>query len=267
MYDNRPIGVIDSGVGGLTVAKEFTNILPKESIIYLGDNINVPYGNKTEEEIYRLTKDMIDFLIKKDVKLIAVACNTISSLLDKYFLDFNIPIISIIEPVTNYVISQDLKKVGVLATNFTIKSATYERLLKGKNKDIQVISEACPTLAGLIDNGDYTDKEIETIIDLHMNNILNQKKVEDIILGCTHYPIVMEKFHKISSNINFINPAYEQVLYIKEYLEKQGKVSNLETFTFEIYTTGQKEIYIEMINLLSTKLPNKIEIVNTKGGF
>lgn len=85
MYDNRPIGVIDSGVGGLTVAKEFTNILPKESIIYLGDNINVPYGNKTEEEIYRLTKDMIDFLIKKDVKLIAVACNTISSLLDKYF--------------------------------------------------------------------------------------------------------------------------------------------------------------------------------------
>ena len=142
MKDDRKIGIIDSGVGGLTVVKEFRRLLAEENIIYLGDNKNVPYGNKTEEEIYILTKKMIDFLIEKDVKLIAVACNTISSILDKYFLDSKVPIVSIIKPVTDYVDRKKLKSVGVMATKFTIESEIYEELLNQKNKDIIVVSNS-----------------------------------------------------------------------------------------------------------------------------
>src|SRR5699024_6482880 len=255
MGDNRKIGIIDSGIGGLTVAKKFRELLPEESIIYLGDNKNVPYGNKSEEEIYRLTKDMIEFLIEKDVKLITIACNTISSILDKYFLGYKVPIISIIEPVTDYIAKKDLQKVGVMATKFTIGSGIYEKLLKKKNKDIDVILESCPTLAEIIDRGDYSDKDIRDIIYIHMNNILKSSNLEDIILGCTHYPIVLDKFKDISTDINFIDPAYEQVLYVKELMDEKNIRSDKKDSSFEIYTTGDKDIYKNMIKALSIEKP------------
>ncbi len=104
MVDHRPIGVLDSGVGGLTVARELRNYLPNESIIYIGDNKNVPYGNRTEEEIAELARSMIDFLIQKDVKLVVVACNTVSTIIDKYFSDYDIPIVNIINTAADYVV-------------------------------------------------------------------------------------------------------------------------------------------------------------------
>lgn len=258
MDDNRKIGIIDSGVGGLTVAKEFRRLLQKESIIYLGDNKNVPYGNKTEEEIYYLTKRMIDFLIEKDVKLIAVACNTISSILDRYFLDSKIPIVSIIKPVTDYVDKKNLGSVGVLATCFTIESDTYEKLLNGRDKNIRVIAEGCTTLATIIDRGDYTSKEIFDVITVHMDNILKKIRVKDIILGCTHYPIVLDKFKKISPNINFINPAYEQTLFVDKIIKEWGIKGNKENPTFEVFTTGQRSTYLKMIKVLSMKPADEI---------
>ncbi|OLS03717.1 glutamate racemase [Tissierella creatinophila] len=258
MKDNRKIGIIDSGVGGLTVAKEFRRLLPKENVIYLGDNKNVPYGNKKEEEIYYLTKKMIDFLIQRDVKLIAVACNTISSILDRHFLDYTIPIVSIIKPVTDYVDKKRLKSVGVMATKFTIESKTYEKLLNEKDKSLTVVSESCPTLATIIDRGDYESKEIMETINIHMDNILRKTAVKDIILGCTHYPIVLEKFKKISPNINFINPAYEQTLYVDNIIKKLGISGSETNSTFEIFTTGKTGTYLDMIDSLSMKSADRI---------
>lgn len=258
MKDNRKVGIIDSGVGGLTVAKEFRRLLTEESIIYLGDNKNVPYGNKTEEEIYYLTKRMIDFLIEKNVKLIAVACNTISSILDKHFKDSTIPIVSIIEPVTDYVYKKQLKSVGVMATKFTIASKTYEKLLNAKDENLTVVSESCPTLATVIDRGDYESKEIMKTINIHMDNILRKNGVKDIILGCTHYPIILDKFKKISPDINFINPAYEQTLYVDNIMEQLGIKGNETKSTFEIFTTGKTTTYLDMIDSLSMQAANSI---------
>lgn len=260
MVDNRQIGVIDSGVGGLTVVREFRKLLPQEDIIYLGDNENVPYGNKTEEEIYKLTKFMIDYLMKKNVKLIAVACNTISSILDKYFSDYKIPIVSIIEPVVDFVISEKLQNIGVLATKFTIESGAYEKLLRIKNKNINIVLESCPALAKIIDVGYYTE-EISDIIELHMSNINKNHNIKDIILGCTHYPIVLDEFKRIAPNINFINPAYEQVMYIKRMMEEVNIEGEAENSTFEIYTTGDKENYLNIIHNFSMELPDKIQKV------
>lgn len=258
MWDNRPIGVIDSGVGGLTVARELMKNLPEENIIYFGDNKNVPYGNKTEEEIYKLTKDMIDSLIKKDVKLIAVACNTISTIVEKYFKDYTVPIISIITPVVDYITKKDIKEVGVLATSFTIKVGLYEKLLKERNKDIIVISEASPSLAAKIDSGEYTKAEIRDLVDIHIGNILEQRDLKDIVLGCTHFPIVLDEFKRRNPNINFIDPAKEQVLFIDKLMKENSIKGNEAKSSFNIYTTGRNRTYEKMINSLNIKSPNNL---------
>lgn len=262
MGDKRRVGIIDSGVGGLTVTKEFKKLLPKEDIIYLGDNKNVPYGNKNEQEIHLLAKKMIDFLVEKDVKLIAVACNTVSSILDKYFLDYKIPIVSIIKPVSDYVYRKDLKTVGVMATRFTIKSKTYEKLLHKKDKELVVITESCPNLAGIIDSGNYSGKDISEIVDKHMHNMTKKNGLKDIILGCTHYPIVLDKFTQNYPDINFINPAYEQTLYMDKLLSDLNIKNDKDGSTFEIFTTGKKEIYLNVIDSLSIKRPDIIHEIN-----
>lgn len=262
MQDNRPIGVIDSGVGGLTVVKELERLLPEENIIYFGDNANVPYGNRSEEEIYRLTKNMVDFLVKKDVKLIAIACNTISSILDNYFQDSGLDIISIIEPAADYVIKNKLDKVGILATKFTIESAAYDKLIKKKDGRVEILSEACSSLAGIIDQGEYSDKEIEDVISIHMDNILEKGRLENIVLGCTHYPIVIDKFQENSPDINFINPAYEQIKYIDKLMDKKSMAGNDEKGKFEIYTTGNREVYMKMIDLLKISRPEHIYTID-----
>ncbi len=262
MFDNRPIGVLDSGVGGLTVAKELQNLLENESIYYFGDNANVPYGNKSEEEIYQLTKRMVDFLIEKDVKLILVACNTISTILDKYFSDYPLPIISIIKPAADYVISENIKEVGVIATKFTIESGAHEKLIKRANKNVKVVNEGSPNLASLIDSGDYTSEEVQALVDLHMNNIMEKGSPKDIILGCTHYPIAIKEFQRKSPETNFINPAYEQVKYAEELmLVNNSRAEEGKKATFKIFTTGKKEVYKKMIDLLGMKKPEEINIL------
>ncbi len=259
MGDNRKIGIIDSGIGGLTVFKELKKVLPNESVIYFGDNKNVPYGNKSEDEIYKLTKHMIDFLVEKDVKLIAVACNTISSIL-KYFKDYGVPIVGIIEPTAQYVIKNNIDKVGVIATNFTIKSGTYERLIKQGNNDIKVVSEPCPSLAMLIDSLNYTDDEISNLVNLHMSNLLiNDNEIKNVILGCTHYPIVFDTFIKNYPDINFINPAYEQVIKIQNILKKNNMIAYEKDATSDIYTTGDTVIYEKMFIFLSINKSNSIQ--------
>lgn len=258
MTDNRPIGVIDSGVGGLTVVKELQKLLPQENIIYFGDNANVPYGNRSEEEISELTRVMIDYLVEKDVKLIAVACNTISTIVDKYFSDYEIPIVSIIAPTADHVIKNKLNEVGVIATNFTVQTGAYDKLIHNKDNSVEVISEGSPDLATLVDSASFTDDEVGKLVSLHMKNILSKGDFKDIILGCTHYPIVIDKFQEFGPGINFINPAYEQVIYIDHFLDKVDGKSNDKNSSFEIYTSGKKDAYLKMIDLLALEEPDSI---------
>lgn len=258
MADNRPIGVIDSGVGGLTVVKELQKLLPQEKVIYFGDNANVPYGNRSEEEIAKLTKAMIDCLIGKDVKLVSVACNTISTITDKYFMDYDIPIVSIIAPTATYVINNKLGEVGVIGTKFTVQTGAYDKLIHDKDNSVEVISEGSPDLATLIDGANFTDDEVRELVSLHMNNVLSKKNLKDIILGCTHFPIVEDKFREFGPGVNFINPAYEQALYIDKLLNEMDCKSNDSISSFEIFTSGKKDSYLKMVGLLSLTEPDSI---------
>lgn len=253
---HRPIGVLDSGVGASTVALEIQKQLPGEDIIYCGDNDNCPYGNRTGEDIVGLTLKMLDFLKEKDVKAVAVACNTISTLIEHYGDKYDFPIISIIKPVSAVVAAGGYENVGVIATEFTIKNGTYAKEIQKINPNVAVHGAGSPTLAGLVDGGNFDGEQVETEVR-RCTDILAEKNVTDIILGCTHYPLVADVFARSAPGVGLIDPAGEQVLQIKAALEAKGELSQKTEGTLEIYTSGDPSIYrtlAERIGLKTTSI-------------
>ena len=159
--DSRPIGVFDSGVGGITVLKEIRKELQNEDIIYLGDTENFPYGNKTKEEIIKFAEENVKKLLKYNVKIIVIACGTATSqAIEKLREEFSIPIIGIIEPTVNYIKQKKYKEIGVIATEGTIRSGAWERKLKEKMPEIIVINKACPMLATIAEEQKVQKEEM-----------------------------------------------------------------------------------------------------------
>ncbi|WP_018122593.1 glutamate racemase [Wohlfahrtiimonas chitiniclastica] len=261
---NLPIAVIDSGVGGLTSAKEIIKLLPHENIIYCGDNGNAPYGNRSGDEIIALTKKMFDFLQNQEVKLVAVACNTISSTFlsktyEGYEKHYPFPVISVIKPAVEDVLKQPYQDVGVIATAFTIKTGCYDALIHETKPDMPVYGEPSENLAHLIEQGDLDAPAIKEDVKHHVHNLLSKHpNLKDIILGCTHYPIVQSLFKNAASQVQFINPAHDQAAAVADYL-KQHNLLNPQTSegTLNIYTSGTDAIYHTILSELGiTKTPH-----------
>ena len=261
MENRKKIGVLDSGVGGLTLVKELEKLMPNEDIVYIGDNKNCPYGNRTADDIVGLTKNMIEFLKEQEVKIVAVACNTISSLIDRYGNDYEFPIFGIIDPASQYVVDKEVKEVGVLATEFTVNSKCYNRLINEKNTDIAVYGEGSRNLASLIDCGEFDMEAIEEDIKLHMVNLLERCDAKNIILGCTHYPIVQDLFEKYGPGINFINPALQQAKKIKSYLEDNNLLNDNPNHCYNIYTSGITDTYEKLLKVLNIQTPFDIKTI------
>lgn len=261
MENRKKIGVLDSGVGGLTVLKELEKLMPNEDIVYFGDNKNCPYGNRTADDIVGLTRNIIEFMEKQEVKIIAVACNTISSLIDRYGNDYSFPIFGIIEPASQYVVDKGIKEIGIAATEFTINSGCYNKYINEKNPDIDVYGQGSRDLAMLVDCGEFDMKAIEKDISFHMKNLLGRCDVKDIILGCTHYPIVQDVFEKYCPGVNFINPAYQQAKKIKAYLEDNNLINDKPHHSYDIYTSGPTETYEKLLKTLDIKTPFNIKTI------
>lgn len=202
--DNRPIGVFDSGVGGMTVLKEIMEKLPTESFIYLGDTKRFPYGSKTKESIIELTKNGIEFLINKGVKLIVIACGTATSqALDTVKDLYNIPIIGVISPTVEYINKTNKKNIGVIATAGTIRSKGWEKAILEKVSDAKVQSIACPLLAPMVEEG-WNENKIATLAVREYLKPFN--KIQALILGCTHYPLLTKVIKKqIGKKVEIIN--------------------------------------------------------------
>ena len=226
--NDRPIGIFDSGVGGLTVFKQIRKELPNENIIYLGDTKNFPYGNKSKEEIIKFSKENVETLIKKGAKIIVIACGTATSqaigVLEK---EYEIPIIGIIEPTVNYIKTREIKEIGVIATEGTIKNGAWEKQLKNKIDDIKVINKACPMLATIAEEGKAKSEEGKKAIKEYMKPF-KKNHTDKIILGCTHYPIYEKLIREeLGYDVELINTG----ITVAEYLEKYLKDNNLENDT------------------------------------
>ena len=250
--DNRPIGIFDSGVGGITVLKEIQKELPNEDYIYLGDTENFPYGEKSQDEIVKLAIKNVEYLIKKDVKIIVIACGTATSqAIESLHLKFDIPIVGIIEPTIQYVKKQKYKEIGVIATEGTIRNGAWEKKLKENIPNINVISRACPMLATIAEEGRATGEEGRNAIREYMKPF-KEKRIDKIILGCTHFPIYEQVIRKeLGDDVELINTGRTVSIYLKKYLNEKNLMANKEIGKIETYLTKEeKEFSNIMQNIL-----------------
>ena len=221
-----PVGVFDSGVGGLTVAREIMRQLPNENIVYFGDTARVPYGSKSKDNIIRYSRQIINFLKTKNVKAIVIACNTASALaLDVVREEIDIPIIGVVEPGARAALEiTPTQKLGVIGTEGTIRSAMYEKIIQERDPEAGVIGKACPLFVPLVEEGFAKHKVTQEIIDYYLASFL-ETDIDSLILGCTHYPLLRSRIREyVGDRITLVNPAYETAMDLKKLLED----SNME---------------------------------------
>ncbi|MCX8093671.1 MAG: glutamate racemase [Candidatus Goldbacteria bacterium] len=225
--NNKRIGVFDSGVGGLTVVKELIKQLPNESICYLGDTARAPYGSKTKDTIIRFSIENVSFLLKRNVKIIVVACNTSSAIaLDELRKNFKINIIGVVEAGARAAIDITRnKRIGIIGTKATIESKAYEKIIKMKDKNIKIFSYATPLLVPLVEEGWLEERETELILRRYLK-YFNGKNIDTLLLGCTHYPLLKNLIKKIMLGINIIDSAIEISKTIRAMLESSGMLAS-----------------------------------------
>lgn len=256
-----PVGVFDSGVGGLTVAREIMRHLPNENIVYFGDTARVPYGSKSKDNIIRYSRQIINFLKTKGVKAIVIACNTASALaLDVVREESDIPIIGVVEPGARAALAATkTKKIGVIGTEGTIRSAMYERIIQGFDSEATVIGKACPLFVPLVEEGFAKHHVTEEIIDYYLASFM-KTDIDSLILGCTHYPLLRSRIREyVGDKITLVNPAYETAMDLKHLLEKNGLANThieQEHGAYSFYVSDAADKFKQFANSI---LPYDIE--------
>lgn len=258
---SAPIGVFDSGVGGLTVVREIMRQLPNENIVYFGDTARVPYGSKSKETVLRYARQIIRFLQTKNVKAIVIACNTASALaLDEVRDEFDVPIIGVVVPGARAAIKEtETKKVGVIATEATISSEIYTRTIQAEQPDIIVEGKACPLFCPLVEEGFTKHRVTEEIIEYYLQS-MKESDIDTLILGCTHYPLLRSKIREyLGERIHLVNPAYETAMDLKALLESQSmahKERESRDAFYQFYVSDTADKFKQFANSI---LPYDIE--------
>lgn len=224
---NRPIGVFDSGVGGLTVVKELLRLLPHEEVVYFGDTARVPYGTKSKETVTKFSIENAIFLMRHHVKLIVVACHTCSALsLSTLSGHFRVPIVGMIDPGVREALRRTRNfRIGVIGTRATVQSETYEREIKRLRPDARVFSAACPLFVPLVEEG-WLDHDLTKAIAERYLAPLIQKKVDTVILGCTHYPLLRKVIQEVMGpKVTLVDSGREAAFSVQNILKEQELAS------------------------------------------
>ena len=227
-YDNRPIGVFDSGVGGLTVVKQLMKKLPSENIIYFGDTARIPYGTKSEEIVRRFALEDSFFLLEKNVKIVVVACNTASSVAVSMLQTIlDVPVIGVIEPGAEAAVRNSRnRKIGVIGTAATIRSSSYRKKVLQSSNKAQVISQACPLFVSLVEEGWIEDEATILIARRYLQTMI-ENHVDTLILGCTHYPLLKNTIQKVlGDNVRLIDSGVETAITVAKILEEKRMLAN-----------------------------------------
>lgn len=244
----RPIGVFDSGVGGLTVAKELIRQLPSENIVYFGDTARVPYGIKSKETVVRFSIENILFLLKQDVKLICVACNTVSSFaLPVIKRHFKVPIVGVISPgVREAVYATQNKRIGVIGTKGTVKSRSYEFEIKQLEPQAKVTAVACPLFVPFAEEGWLSGKVVLDVAKAYLSP-LKKAGVDTVILGCTHYPLLKAVIRKVmGDSVTLIDSAQQVAIEVKKILAQEGLLNKNGKGKQKFYVSDNPEWFSEL---------------------
>lgn len=261
----RPIGVFDSGVGGLSVLKELEHLLPNEKFIFLADQLNIPYGEKSPKELINICSKITKYFIKKyKIKMLVVACNTatcyvIDSLREKYF----IPIVGTVPAVKKAVENSKTGVIAVISTPSTSRSKMLKDLIKNHCEDNEVFNVSCKNLVSLIEERDIFGKNINILLEKYLKNIKNTK-VDSLVLGCTHYPFLKKSIHKyLGRDVKLIDSG-NAIAKRTKFLLKQNKLENnkkLKNKTIFLSTGGESNFSRVASRLLNRKIKaNKVRI-------
>lgn len=259
---NAPIGVFDSGVGGLTVAREIMRNLPNERIVYFGDTARVPYGSKSKETIIRYSKQIIRFLKTQEVKAIVVACNTASALaLEEVKKDLDIPIIGVVKPGAIVAANTTVnKRIGVIGTEATVGSHLYKTLIQTIDPQISVIGKACPLFVPLVEEGWLKDSVTEEVVSRYLSGLMKED-IDTLIMGCTHYPLLRSTIRRfVGDKVQLVNPAYETARELGELLVKEDLTSlgtEEEEFPYRFYVSDAADKFKRFANSI---LPYDVEM-------
>ena len=259
---DAPVGVFDSGIGGLTVAREIMRNLPAEKIVYFGDTARVPYGSKSKETVIRYSRQIIRFLEEQQVKAIVVACNTASAFaLDEVRDELDIPLLGVIEPGAR-VAAQETRnnRVGVIGTVGTIGSGIHAQYLKELNPEITVFGKACPLFVSLAEEGWLHDPVTTEVARRYLKE-LQDKDIDTLILGCTHYPLLRSTIREVmGESVRLVNPAYETALELKRLLSEKDLLSTEqkeEEFPYRFYVSDLADKFKDFANSI---LPYDVEM-------
>ena len=271
--NSKPIGIFDSGFGGITILRELLKLMPNENYIYLGDNKNIPYGDKSKKEIIKLSSKMADFLINKNCKILVIGCNTISASASEILKEkYNIPIIEVISNACAEVNKISKNNISIMATDFTVKSKIYLRKIKENNKEIKITQIVCKKLCPMIENGWESFEDRFEILNNYIKKI--NPNSDSLLLACTHYPLIIKDIKKVlkenkNENRNsikkIIEPSRPTALSVKKYLKENNLLNNnlKNKNRLTIYTTSSdKNKAKNLLNIFLNNEKYKLERVN-----
>ncbi|MCX7908286.1 MAG: glutamate racemase [Ignavibacteria bacterium] len=271
--EKSKIGIFDSGVGGLSVLKQFIKYLPFESYIYLGDTARVPYGNKSSETIKKYAKECTEFLLSKNVKLIVVACHTVSSVaLEEVEKVSAVPVVGMIRPATkSALIASRNKRIGVIGTRATIASNAYQDYItqNSYNSELRVFAKPCPLFVPLVEEGFINHSATKLVANEYLSDFL-EMNIDTLILGCTHYPLLTKVIKEILPDVELIDAGEQAAIFslrllAENKLLQEEKDNFLPSPNVEFYLTDMPMNFKEIAKTFLGFEVDKIEIVNLSG--
>lgn len=263
MDRTAPVGVFDSGVGGLTVAREIMRQIPNERIVYFGDTARVPYGSKSKETIIRYSRQIIRFLRTQDVKAIVIACNTASAYaLETVAAESDIPVIGVINAGARTASSVTRNgKIGIIGTLGTVQSGIYKKVIQDIRPELEVTQKACPLFVPLVEEGLLHDSVTDEIASRYLSD-LKSKYIDTLVLGCTHYPLLRSTLRRLmGEDVTLVNPAYETAIELKYLLQEHDMLrteeengENAEKYQFFVSDLAER-----FTTFASSILPNEVK--------
>jgi glutamate racemase len=261
---NGSIGIFDSGVGGLTVVKALIEKLPNERFIYFGDTAHVPYGNKSEQELFLYARSIISFLLSKRVKAVIVACGTHSSVtLPVTSREYSLPLLGVVKAGASSAIRITRNGfIGIIATQATVNRLAYTQQIKALNKGFKVFEMACPKLVPLIEQGRLDGKKIREAIKEYLDPLIEQG-IDTLVLGCTHYPFLAPLIKEyVGSAVTLVDPAYETIEELKMIFTRENLFNNKERLVNEFFVSGNDESFFTVGNKLLENTIKKVQRVD-----
>lgn len=250
-HDDRPIGVFDSGLGGLTAVTHMADIMPNESFIYFGDTARTPYGSKSITTIERFSAQISDFLVENGAKIIVIACNTVSATCLEFLRERhpNIPIIGMIVPAAKKIAFEygNDTRVGIIGTKVTVNSKQYEKKIKELGGQSSVFSKACPLFVPMIEEG-ITDWEVvKPVIRHYLDEFISENEIDTLVLGCTHYPLIKREIGWIYKDLKILNPSEIVAEEVKKYLEENQMTVSKAAARSCFYASDMSDAFLQMI--------------------